>query len=296
MGLPVVAVGLLWRDYSGVERVDLSSALSARGTRSGTNTLIVGTDSREGITGAEPNAAAFITGSVTGSRADTIIVLHTTGSTNTLVSIPRDLWVTDPASGEKGRINSTYADGPSDLVRAVTGLGIPVDRYMEIDFGGFGDLVDAVGGVTIDVPVPIRDTHSGLEILHPGPHRLDGTEALAYVRSRYFEQLLDGSWRMDGTADLGRTERQRMLLTGVLRTMVSTRSPIRVLRVGSALSHGVRLDSSTGLLDLLELARSLSSGEMTSENLPVTPRRTSGGAEVLELTTSSGAVLGRLTT
>jgi len=294
VGVPLFVGGLLWRDYSRVERVDLDGVLSSVGSRAATNTLIVGTDSREGIRVSGPNSGAFIAGSVTGSRTDTIMVLHSEGSLITLVSIPRDLWVTDPATGEKTRINATFGSGAANLVRTVSALGIPVDHYLEIDFSGFGDMVDAVGGVVVDFAAPARDTHSGLDVSTPGRHRLGGTEALAYVRSRYYEQLIGGHWKVDGTADLGRTERQRSFLTTLFHSVVASRSPIALVRVGSAAADGLVLDRSFGLLDLVDLARSLDGGEMVSDALPVTPRVTSGGADVLDLQPSARAVLDRL--
>ena len=290
ISLVLVVCLMVWTAVS-LHRVDVSSALSARGSRHGTNTLIVGTDSREGIAVTDPNASAFLGESVTGSRTDTIMVLHTEDSGSSLVSIPRDLWVTDPATGQKGRINSTYAGGPSDLVAAVTSLGIPVDHYIEIDFSGFGAMVDAVGGVTIEFPAPARDTHAGLSIASAGAHHLDGTTALAYVRSRYYEQQIDGAWKVDGTADLGRTQRQRSFLTALLDALVSTRSPISMVRLPLALRDGLRVDSRMGPLDMVDLARSVDPSELESILLPVTPRRTSGGADVLELQASAGGVI-----
>lgn len=292
--IPVLTIGLLWRDYSRIERVDLSGALSAGGSRGGTNTLIVGTDSRSGITESDPNASAFIASSVSGSRTDTIMVLHTAGSTATIVSIPRDLWVTDPATGVKSRINATYASGPDNLVTAISELGIPIDQYMEMDFSGFGEMVDAVGGVSVEVPAASRDTRSGLELDTPGRHRLDGTQALAYVRSRYYEELIGGRWKIDGTADIGRTERQRALVTTLLRSVVASRSPIVLVRIGSALGDGMVLDSEMSMFDLLTLARSLDGSEIVTETLPVSARVTSGGADVLDLQPSASSVIDRL--
>jgi len=294
--LPVLTIGLLWRDYARIDRVDLSSVLSTGGSRGGTNTLIVGTDSRSGITESDPNASAFISGAVSGSRTDTIMILHTAGSVATIVSIPRDLWVSDPATGEMSRINATYASGPGNLVKAISELGIPIDQYMEMDFSGFGAMVDAVGGVTVEVPAPTRDTHSGLELDTPGRHRLDGTQALAYVRSRYYEELIDGRWRTDGTADIGRTERQRAFISTLLHSVVASRSPIALVRIGAALGDGMVLDSSMGMFDLLTLVRSLDGAEMVTEALPVSPRVTSGGADVLELKPSASNVIDRLAT
>lgn len=294
MAMPVLLLGSIWRSYASVERIDLSTVLSDGAARRGRNTLIVGTDSRAGITASDRNSGAFIAVEVSGSRTDTIMVLHVEGSSTSLVSIPRDLWVDDPESRQKVRINSTYAAGPDNLVRAVTALGIPVDHYMEIDFTGFAAMVDAVGGVEVEFSAPTRDTHSGLDVPMAGPHRLDGTAAVAYVRSRYFEQLRDGGWRIDGTADLGRTERQRAVLSTLLRSATSTRSPITVARLASAIGGGVVLDASTGVVDLVEIARSVDGADLRTEILPVTPRVTSAGAAVLQLQPTADAVVGRL--
>jgi LCP family protein required for cell wall assembly len=292
--IPVVAVGIAWWTYTGLHRVDVSSALSVHGARHGSNILIVGTDSRERISASDANASAFLGEEVSGARTDTIMVLHIEGSVASLISIPRDLWVTDPATQHKGRINATYGEGASNLVRAVTSLGIPVDEYMEIDFLGFGAIVDAIGGVTIDVPAPARDAHSGLSIPKAGRHHFGGTTALAYVRSRYYEQQIGGIWKADGTADLGRTERQRAFLTALLHALMSTRSPTSLVRLPGAVRDGLRVSRSMGISDFVQIARSVNGAKLSTDVLPVTPRVTSGGADVLELQNSSETVIDQL--
>jgi anionic cell wall polymer biosynthesis LytR-Cps2A-Psr (LCP) family protein len=165
---------------------------------------------------------------------------------------------------------------------------------MEIDFSGFGDMVDAVGGVSVEFLAPARDTHSGLDIPKFGRHRLGGTEAVAYVRSRYYEQFIGGGWTTDGTADIGRTERQRGFLTTLFHSVIGSRSPVALVRVARAAVDGLVIDASLGLFDLFDLARSLDAGAMATDVLPVTPRLTSGGADVLELQPSAKTVLQRL--
>jgi anionic cell wall polymer biosynthesis LytR-Cps2A-Psr (LCP) family protein len=107
--VPVGSFAFGWLQFSKIPSVNVSAALSPRGSRAGTNYLIVGTDSRVGIDSDDPNSGAFLSGDVSGSRTDTIMVLHVDGPTTKLASIPRDLWETDPPTGEKGRINSTFA-------------------------------------------------------------------------------------------------------------------------------------------------------------------------------------------
>jgi len=292
--VPLALFTFGWWQYSRIPTVDVSAVLSPRAGRAGTNYLIVGTDSREGITDDDPNAGAFLGETVTGARTDTIMVMHVEGSSVALASVPRDLWVTDPATGDKGRINSTFANGPANLILAVEQLGIPIDHYLEINFVSFSKLVDAVGGITIDVPYPARDTHSGLAIETPGPNLLDGTEALAYVRSRYYEELKDGRWVTDPTADIGRTERQRAFLTGLMHEITGERNPLSLLRIPGALGAGMKIDTTLGYLDALRLGWKLRGVDIQPVPLPVTPRTTSGGAAVLELQPAATEVIAGL--
>jgi LCP family protein required for cell wall assembly len=291
---PIGAFAVGWWQYSRIPTVNVASVLSARGGRHGTNYLVVGTDSRAGISAADPNAGAFLSGEVSGSRTDTIMVLHVEGGTTQLASIPRDLWVTDPATGQKGRINSTFASGPANLVKAVEQIGIPVDHYLEINFVSFAKLVDAVGGITIDFPNPARDDHSGLSIDKAGPNHLNGTQALAYVRSRYYTELIDGKWRTDGTADIGRTERQRAFLTALMHQITSTRNPIALMRIPGALGSGLKRDTTLSYLDALDLAWTMKDAKPQPVALPVTPRPTSGGADVLDLRSDATTVISGL--
>ena len=291
VAVPLAAFLFGWWQYSRIPKVDVASALSPRAGRSGTNYLIVGTDSREGIGADDPNAGAFLSEQVGGSRTDTIMVLHMDGSTSQLMSVPRDLWVTDPATGEKGRINSTFAAGPANLITAVEQLGIPVDHYMEINFVSFAELVDAVGGITVDFPNPARDESSGLYVDEAGPNRLDGSEALAYVRSRHYTELVDGQWVTDPTADLGRTVRQRAFLTSLMHELSGERNPISLFRIPGALSGGMKLDTTLGYLDALSLVWDMRDFSPETVELPVTPRTTSGGAAVLELQPSAADVI-----
>jgi LCP family protein required for cell wall assembly len=289
--VPVLLFAFGWWQFSRIPRVDVDAALSSGGGRSGTNYLIVGTDSREGISADDPNAGAFLDEGVSGSRTDTIMVLRLEGGTARLLSVPRDLWVTDPATGDKGRINSTFASGPANLVTAVTQLGIPIDHYLEINFVSFTKLVDAVGGITVDFETPARDTHSGLLVDEAGAQRLDGSQALAYVRSRYYEKLVDGSWQTDPTADIGRTERQRAFLTALMGELAGERNPLTLARVPGALGGGMKLDERLTFLDAVRLAWDVRGKAPEPVLLPVTPRTTSGGAAVLELQPTAGEVI-----
>jgi len=292
--LPAVLLGFGWWQFSKIPTVNVSSALSSRSGRSGVNYLIVGTDSRAGIEATDPNAGAFLSGEVSGSRTDTIMVLHVNGSKTQLASIPRDLWVTDPTNGQKGRINSTFAAGPANLITAVESLGIPVDQYLEINFVSFAKLVDAVGGITLDIPAPARDGNSGLSLPTAGRVHLDGSQALAYVRSRYYEEFVDGKWRIDGTADVGRTERQRSFLLSLLNEVSSERNPLRLVSLPGSIGAGMKRGENFSYVDAIGLAWTMNDAELQPVALPVTPRRTSGGAEILELQPSAATIINEL--
>ncbi|MGI9579134.1 MAG: LCP family protein, partial [Microthrixaceae bacterium] len=269
----------LWRSYSGIERVDLDAVLDPV-SGDAVNYLLVGSDSRENLDPEAPDAAEP---TVTGRRADTIILLQVGPESTLMMSIPRDLWVTNPATGREGRINGTYNDGPGNLVAAVQqNLDVPVNHYAEVDFASFAGLIDAIGGITIDFEHPAFDTGSGLNVITSGPVTLDGTAALAYVRSRNYTEVINGEEVKDPTADLGRQERQREFLVTALGEVGSERNPIALGRAAAALSGGLTVDSSLGFFEALSFARRL--GGSTPETL-VLPTRGAriGGASVLLL-------------
>ena len=178
------------------------------------NYLLIGSDTREG---ADPNAADFggigDANEVTGRRSDTIMILRQEedGNGASIVSLPRDLWIDVTGHGEN-RINTAYSHGTDVLATTITQeLGIPIHHVVDIDFNGFKDLVDVVGGTTVCFLYPTRDKNTGLD-QQPGCHVLDGVESLQYARSRYYEEFRDGQWRTDPTSDLGRIERQQTFL------------------------------------------------------------------------------------
>lgn len=269
---------MLWwanSTYNKIERVDLTGVLDPV-TGNGTNYLLVGSDSRSDL---DPEGDS----GVAGKRADTIIVLRVTGEGATMMSIPRDLWIDNPATGEHGRINGAYNAGPANLVKTVQqNLKIPVNHYMEVGFGSFVGLVDAIGGVTIDFPHPASDVGSGLVVEQPGPNVLDGRQALAYARSRNYTEVIDGEKVKEPTADLGRQQRQQLFLRTALAEVGATRNPITLVRVAGAMSSELIIDSGLGFGEALSLVRRLGSSEMVTVILPTEGVR-KGDAAVLEL-------------
>lgn len=275
-----------WSTFQRIERVDLESVLDPI-TGDATNYLLVGSDSRdefdpEGDTG------------VTGRRADTLILLRTTPDGSQMMSIPRDLWVRIADTGEMGRINGSYNRGPANLVRTVKdNLGVPVNHYMEVGFGSFAGMVDALGGVTIDFPHPVFDPGSGLSVAESGPVTLDGTQALAYARSRTYTEVIEGREVVDPTGDLGRQERQQLFLRTVLGEVGGSRNPVSLARVGHAVSSELIIDSGLGFFETLGLVRTLGGSEPETLLLPVEGVRRGTAAVLVTVEPDAQAVLDR---
>lgn len=268
-----------WRTFDTIDRVPLGDALTPPAGQ-GSNYLIVGSDSRANIDVSAPDAAAFGP-DVAGERADTLIVLRVGDGAPVMMSVPRDLWVTNAATGRQGRVNGAIAKGRANLTRTVTAaLDVTIQHYVEVDFVSFAAIVDAMGGITIDFPHPAFDRHSGLRVDHAGPNLLDGPQALAYVRSRHYTEIIDGGERTDPTGDLGRQQRQQTFIRTVLKSAGETRNPVTLARIAAAGGKGSKIDDSFGLRDAWRLVRGLSAGTPESVVLPTTPAR-KGGAAVL---------------
>jgi LCP family protein required for cell wall assembly len=295
LGLVVVvaaatASGVLVASRSAVDRVARVAAVTdalSSSTDPVENFLLVGSDTRAGSDPSSPDFGGIgDTTAVQGSRSDTIMVLRRDRATGaaSLLSIPRDLWVTIAGTNEQNRINSAYERGPDVLVRTVRDqLGIPVHHYVEVDFSGFKRLVDAIGGVTVCFARPARDANTGLDVPEAGCRLLGGVQALAYARSRHYEELVDGTWREDPTADLGRTKRQRAFVDIALRTAVSAvgHDPFRA---GEVLAGGIAAVRVDGDLDLVATAASLRTavnGDLVTYTLPVRGTTIKGKAVLL---------------
>ena len=306
--LVLIAGFVAWevRRFAAIPRVEVTAVTPTTG--SAANWLLVGTDGREGIDPSDPNAGAFLGEVVTGTRTDTIVVVRTDAAAGTvdLLSVPRDLWVPIADGGGTGRINGAYNGdgGPQRLAATVeASLGIEIHHYAEIDFTGFRDVVDALGGVTVAFEHPARDRKSGLVIDRAGEHRLDGDQALALARSRTYEELVEGTWVVDPTGDIGRTERQRLLLAQIVERAGRAVGPtgfVTVDRVLAAGADSLVLDTRTSLASVLSLVRTtagVGAAGVTSHALPVVDHRTGAGAQVLLLRDSEAdAVLGRFRT
>jgi LCP family protein required for cell wall assembly len=261
--------------FDQIEKVPVASVLSDD-TSAGTNYLLVGSDNGE--------AGGVQREGVEGRRSDTIMVLNIKDGKAKMLSLNRDLWVANPATGENGRLNATYNAGPANLIQAVTeNFGIPVNHYIEIDFISFGSLVDSFGGIDINFEHPAFDLASGLDVKQQGLVHLDGKQALAYVRSRHYAEMIDGQVVLDPTSDLGRVQRQQVFLREIMKKAGAKRNPFTLMKAAENMSGGLRIDDTMTMWEAARFAWAMGRLNPVSVPLPVTPRTTSGGAAVLDL-------------
>ncbi|MBT8199512.1 MAG: LCP family protein [Acidimicrobiia bacterium] len=232
--------------------------------------LLVGSDTREGLT--DDIEGEF--GDFPGERADVIMMLRFDRENGVmqLVSLPRDLKV--PKSDGSGfeKINATYARGANAIVEAVGDIsGIGIDHYIEIDFVSFVSIVDALGGVELYFPLPARDLKSGLSV-GVGNQKLNGAQALAFARSRSYQQLIDGQWSSLSGSDLERTSRQQQLIFAILNQVSKPDNLLGmqglIAELGSDLTTDSALDFDL-LVDLAWTFREFSTENLEAITLPV---------------------------
>jgi LCP family protein required for cell wall assembly len=219
----------------------------------GTNWLIAGSDTRQGLT--RQQELQYSTGQLDATgygRSDTIMILHIPagGGRPVLVSIPRDSYMNIPGHG-MNKINAAYAfGGPALLAQTIqTDTGLHINHYMNIGFGGFVNVVNAVGGVRMCLPAPIHDQASGLN-LNAGCQVLNGGQALAWVRDRH----------SFATSDLQREQDQRIFLAALLKKMTSTGvilNPFASLPAASGVASNMTVDQATQLYQLWFAAQAL---------------------------------------
>ena len=216
--LVLLASGTAWAITGWVSgqmsRFDVFGTLGDRpdaGPTGALNFLVIGSDSREGMDGAAQSDLGV--GSAEGRRSDTMMLVHLNEQRDalTVVGIPRDSWVDVPGEG-KDKINAAYAyGGPQLAVETVeASTSVRIDHYVEIDFGGFVDVVDALGGIEVCLPEAISDEKAKLD-MSAGTHTVDGSEALAFARTRQTEG-----------GDLDRIDRQQQVIAALLESAMSS--------------------------------------------------------------------------
>lgn len=252
------------------------------------NLLLVGRDSRAGLTPEQQ--AEYVTGDTAGLlNTDTMMLVHVPadGSAASFVSLPRDLYVPIPGSGE-GKLNSAYgggynaaegeeaerdAAGAQALIRTVSQLsGLQIDHYAEINLLGFINLSTIVGGVEVNICEAVDDTVTGAHF-DAGPQTLSGSQALLFVRQRH-----------GLPNELDRQRRQQVYIAGMLRNLLSkdllldlSKQQQIVKQVGSS----VTFDDGLDVFDLAAQLQSVQPSDISFQTLPGLKDDTIDGAAVL---------------
>ena len=226
----------LWA-WSNITKVDAEPRAARPDSQPGTNYLLVGSDSRKGLSRKERRELG--TGGNPGERTDTIMILHTGDGPSMLLSVPRDSIVDIPGQGTS-KINSAFAiGGPRLLVRTIEkNTGLHIDHYVEIGFGGFVNSVDAVGGIEICPKQRMVDKQANLDV-RKGCQEADGVTALGYARSRKVSRF----------GDIDRARHQREVVSGIGAEVTSPWTfinPVRYFRVNNAATSSLRISEGTG--------------------------------------------------
>jgi LCP family protein required for cell wall assembly len=271
-------VGVPAYAWSQVERIDAAPAGQRPGNQPGQTFLLVGSDSREGLSKDEQKRLG--TGNSAGQRTDTIMIVYSPpGGQPVLISVPRDSYLPIPQNGSN-KINAAYAfGGPKLLVQTIEqNTGLRVDGYLEIGFGGFVNIIDSVGGIEMCLPKAIKDRDAHID-LPKGCQTLGGIDALGYVRMR----------KADPRGDLGRVERQREMLAAIADKAASPSSvlnPVRYWKLCNASTGAIKIGEDTSMRQMITLAlamRKVAGGNGLTLTVPISSSgaSTSAGSAVL---------------
>lgn len=270
-----ILAGTAWLETSLHREAALADYSDRPPVGRGANWLVVGSDSRQGLT-AEQQQDLATGGDVGNGRTDTILLVHVPGigseNPTTMVSIPRDSYVSIPGHG-RDKINAAFALGGAPLLTQTVeqATGLRLDHYAEIGFGGFAGLVDALGGVTVCPTKPISDPLAGID-LPAGCQRLDGRNALGYVRTRATPR-----------ADLDRMVNQRQFMSALLHRVASPAvwlNPWRWYAVPHAAVEALTDDRGDHVWDLTRLGWALH-GSVTAITVPIGELTTSDAGSVV---------------
>jgi LCP family protein required for cell wall assembly len=229
------------------------------------NLLLVGSDNRQGLT-KDQIRELWVGGTdiAAGARSDTMLLVHISKNRDSavIVSLPRDSLVTIPehvsssdstkiVPARQNKLNAAFSFGGAPLlIETLEGeTGLRIDHYIEINYLGFTNIIDALGGIDVCVKKDINDSKSALK-LSAGLQTLDGIQALKYVRTRQF----------DGLGDIGRMKRQQEFMSAVMRKATSTGTllnPIKLVSFLNAAIKTVTTDNEFNKNDLLTLGKQL---------------------------------------
>lgn len=280
VGISAISWAGLGRITAAIPRVDAFAGLENRPKKesSAVNYLIVGSDTREGLSREEiKRLRVGGTDVAAGKRSDTMLLIHISKKRDkaAIISIPRDSYALIPEHNNSqgklipaaySKINSSYNWGGAPLlIETLENMsGIRIDHYVELNFVGFVRMVDALGGVEICTKKDIDDPKSHLT-LPAGTHVLDGVDSLKFVRTRVF----------DGLGDLGRMKRQQEFASAMLRKATSAGvllNPVKMVDFINSALDSVVTDEGLSQGDLLTLGkqlRNLSASNVRTLTIPL---------------------------
>ena len=231
LGVVVALVLLVVADYyyigSKIHHTNVSFLQSDSGPE---NILLVGSTDRCALK-VQNAAYGLCQNGVNGVNSDIVMIIHLDPSTGqvALLSIPRDTFIPNARSTGANKIDAALYEGAGQLASAVEeDFGIPINHYVELNFDTFANVVDALGGVELNFPVPIFDAESGLNIKSPGCYLLDGYHALQVVRARHLQiqpnptNHIHQQWPQEQESDIARIRRTHEFLR-VLAAKVASR-------------------------------------------------------------------------
>jgi LCP family protein required for cell wall assembly len=281
------------REIDRIPRVEVQTAPAQQG---GANYLIVGSDSRQFVETAEAAAGFGDPRKETGRRSDTMMVVHVDpdAGRTLVVSFPRDLWVDIPGIGN-AKINAAYntdlGGGPDAIIAALKrNFDLDINHYVEVDFVTFESMVNSVGRVPIYLDRPVVDEFTGFFAVKAGCYYLDGTQALAWVRSRHLRSYnpQTGRFEEDARADIGRIERQQDFIRRLAALVVETSlgNPLKARDIVHNIADDLRVDrgfDARAAFDLIEAFRSLNRGDTSALEFVTFPftEGNAGGQAVL---------------
>jgi LCP family protein required for cell wall assembly len=237
--------------------------------------LLVGSDSRAFVTGAGEAAAFGSSTTQTGQRSDVTIVVRLVPGTHQIemLSIPRDIYVPIPGTGGSNRTNAAFNSGANLLVQTIQqDFGIPINHVVVANFPGFEGMVNALGGISLDFPYPVRDPDSGLDVTTVGCQTINGTTALALVRSRHLYYFKDGAWSYDGMSDWSRIQRQQAFFHSLLNKATGEfPNVVSMISFVQATASDLEVDSAFSAREMISLGlqfRDAASSSLGTEVLP----------------------------
>jgi LCP family protein required for cell wall assembly len=255
------------------------------------NILLIGNETRAGLTNPTEIAQFGSPSLYSGSLSDVIMVLHLDPAKDkaSLLSIPRDLFLPMPAGSPVGpyqKIDAALNDGkqgPEELTQTIEDdLGIPINHFVELNFDGFENTVNAIGGINMDFPEPLFDLNSGLNVWKTGCVHLNGSQALSLVRARHLQYDPPGgppaadkaAWPYDPESDLSRIVRDHTFLRVLTSTVESQglANPLRANAFIGAVIDQLTIDPGLEheLVPLLTHYRHLNAATVPETTIPVT--------------------------